>query len=97
MTARDGKLVQNQKISRSANKRLQDVAGRSGADGKIIPFLCECAAANCLGRVEMSMDDYFLAHLAPDHFVILPGHPRIDGEVVVDDRGHYELVTKAVA
>ena len=97
MTARDGKLAENQHMSRSANERLQDVVGRTVVEGKVIPFLCECAAAECLGRVEISIDDYFLAHLAPDHYVILPGHARIDGEEVVDDRGHYELVAKAAA
>lgn len=95
MTARDDRLVQNQEMSRSANKRLQDVAARSDVDGRAIPFLCECADAECVGRVEMSIDAYFLAHLAPDHYVILAGHPRIDGEAVVDDRGYYQLVTKA--
>jgi hypothetical protein len=39
-----------------------------------------------MGRVEISIDEYFVAHLAPEHYVILAGHPRIDGEVVVDDR-----------
>jgi hypothetical protein len=97
MTARDGRHAENQNMSRGANERLQDVAGRTADDGSIIAFLCECAADACLGRVEITIDDYFIAHLAPDHYVILPGHPRIDGEVVVEDRGHYEVVTKAAA
>jgi hypothetical protein len=97
MAARDGKRAENQDMSRSANERLQDVAGRTAEDGIVIPFLCECAADDCFGRVDISIDEYFIAHLAPEHYVILPGHPRIDGEVVVEDRGHYELVAKAAA
>jgi hypothetical protein len=97
MAARDGKRAENQDMSRSANERLQDVAGRTAEDGIVIPFLCECAADDCFGRVDISIDEYFIAHLAPEHYVILPGHPRIDGETIVDDRGHYELVTKAAA
>jgi hypothetical protein len=97
MTTRDSNRAENQAISRSANERLQDVAGRTVKDGIVIPFLCECAADDCMGRVEISIDEYFIAHLQRDRYVIVPGHPRIDGEMVVDDRGHYELVTKAAA
>lgn len=97
MNARHDKLAENQYMSRSANERLQDVAGRTAEDGIIIPFLCECATGGCIGRVEITIDDYFIAHLNPDHYVIIPGHPRIDGEVIVHDHGHYEVVTKAAA
>jgi hypothetical protein len=82
-------------MARSANERLQDVAGRTAQQGEVIPFLCECADAECLGRVEISIDDYFVAHLDRSHFVIMPGHPRIDGETMVADHGHYEVVRKA--
>jgi hypothetical protein len=97
MAPRDGKRAENQDMARSANERLQDVAGRTAADGVVIPFLCECAVDGCLGRVEITIDDYFIAHLDSDHYVIVPGHPRIDGDVLVDDHGEYEVVTKAAA
>lgn len=97
MAARDSKGAENQDIARSANGRLQDVAGRTATDGVVIPFLCECAADDCRGRVEITIDDYFIAHLDSDHYVIVSGHPGIDGEVVVDDHGEYEVVTKAAA
>jgi hypothetical protein len=82
-------------MARSANERLQDVAGRTAQQGEVIPFLCECADADCLGRVEISIDDYFVAHLDRRHFVIMPGHQRSDGETMVADHGHYEVVRKA--
>lgn len=76
---------------------MRDVAGRTAVDGNVIPFLRECAADQCTGRVEITSDDYFIVHLDSDQYVVLPGHLRIDGEVLVDDRGHYEVVTKAAA
>lgn len=97
MAAHDAKRAENQDMARSANRRLQDVAGRTAEDGIIIPFLCECAGGACMGRVEITIDDYFIAHLDPDYYVIVPGHPRIDGEVLVGDHGHYEVVNKAAA
>ena len=87
MAARDGNHAENQDVSRSANERLQDVVGRTVEDGRTVPFFCECADDACRGRVEISIDDYFIAHL----------DPRIDGEVIVHDHGHYEVVTKAAA
>lgn len=97
MAARDGNHAENQDVSRSANERLQDVVGRTVEDGRTVPFFCECADDACRGRVEISIDDYFIAHLDSHHYVIIPGHPRIDGEVIVHDHGHYEVVTKAAA
>lgn len=94
MAPKDDKLAQNQDMARAANERLQEVAGRRTEDGKIIPFLCECADAACLGRIEVSIDDYFVAHLDSTHYVVMPGHLRVDGEVLVADHGHYELVAK---
>jgi hypothetical protein len=66
VAARDGRKAENQDMSRSANERLQDVAGRTAVDGIMIPFLCECAADECMDRVEISIDEYFLAHLQRD-------------------------------
>ena len=97
MATGDDKLAENQEMSRSANERLQDVAGRTAEDGVVIPFLCECADDACMGRIEITIDDYFIAHLDDDHYVIIPDHPRIHGEVIVHDHGHYEVVAKAAA
>lgn len=96
MAAEADRQAQNRDGSRNANERLQDVAGRTAEEGTVVPFLCECAADSCMGRVEISIDDYFLAHLDADHYVVMPGH-RLKSEGLVDDHGHYEVVTKAAA
>jgi hypothetical protein len=31
---------------------------------------------------------------APSHFLIIAGHPRIEGEEIVDSVGSYEVVEK---
>jgi hypothetical protein len=97
VAAREEKLAENQRMSRSANERLQDVAGRMAVDGQVIPFLCECADDGCLGRLEISIDEYFIAHLGFDRYVALLGHARSDGAFLVEDRGHYEVLTKDAA
>lgn len=97
MPTGEDKLAQNQDMTRSANERLQDVAGRIAEDGQVIAFLCECADEACLGRVEMSFDDYFIAHLDSNQYVVMPGHALIDGQSLVADRGQYEVLSKAAA
>ena len=37
MASRDDKLAENQDMSRNANERLQDVAGRTAEDGSSSP------------------------------------------------------------
>ncbi|HEU4449206.1 MAG TPA: hypothetical protein VFR63_04370 [Gaiellaceae bacterium] len=66
-------------------------------DGNVIPFICECANGDCRGRVEMTIDDYFIAHLDSYLYVVIPNHPRLEGEATVEDRGQYEIVSKAAA
>lgn len=95
MASREERLAANQREFREANERLHDLAGRLASDDIVVAFLCECADLECLGRIEISLNDYFAAHLASDHYVILPGHLRIEGEELVDDHGSYEVVTKA--
>jgi hypothetical protein len=95
MGSRDGRLAENQRTFRRANERLQELAKVD--DGTLIPFLCECADLSCLGRVDASIGEFEVIHEAEDRFFIVPGHPRMDGESVIDHTGRYEVVTKADA
>jgi hypothetical protein len=93
MGSRDERLAENQRTFRRANERLQELA--RVADGTVIPFLCECADLSCLGRVEASIGEFEVIHEDDDRFFIVPGHPRMDGERVIDHTDRYEVVTKA--
>jgi hypothetical protein len=85
MTSREERLAENQRIFRAANERLE-VSVEARVDGRApVPFLCECADIECLGRIEMTTGDYDAAHVDRDTYIILPGHPTIDGEEVVED------------
>jgi hypothetical protein len=97
MAGRDSRLRENQELFRTGNERIGDVARGSGADGVAIPFLCECAADACLGRIELTFTEYEGVRSGPDQFVILPGHPRIEGELVLEDNGRFQIVRKGEA
>jgi hypothetical protein len=85
---------QNQRASRYANGRFFDVISTS-ADGQMIPFLCECADGECLGRIDITAWRYEDIHADERDYVILPGHTRIAGEEIVEENSYYEIVKKA--
>lgn len=95
MAAEDERLIANQQTSRGANERLRVLAAKIVAEDRVIPFLCECADADCLGRVDMTGADYGELHLDRNRYAILPDHQRMDGEEVVAQRALYDIVSKA--
>jgi hypothetical protein len=98
MTGRDGRLRENQELFRVGNERIGEVARAGGADGVAVPFLCECAADTCLGRIELTFREYEGVRSASNQFVILPGHARIEGERVLEEvHGRFQIVRKEAA
>jgi hypothetical protein len=88
-------MRENQELFRTGNERIGETARGSGADGRAIPFLCECAAETCLARVELTFAEYKEVRSGSNQFVILPGHLRIEGERVLEDNGRFQIVRKA--
>ena len=95
MSSKDDRLRANQETFREANRGM---IGAVNVDPeRFVPFLCECADFDCLGRVEASLLEYDEAHNGGDRYFILPGHQRIDGEEILSENGRYEVVSKASA
>ena len=77
------------------NVRLNDVIDARVPEDVRLPFLCECAEEGCNARVEIDrLQGQDIASRAND-FVLVAGHPRADGEVVVEAIGDYEIVRKS--
>jgi hypothetical protein len=88
-------LRQTQDAVRRANDRFRNVAIAAAWDGQtMLPFLCECADPDCLGRVDMTTADYADVHVDVDKYVIVRGHETADGERVVDDRDGFLVMLK---
>lgn len=86
----------NQREFLHANRRFFDAVSRSTTvDGQLIPFLCECADGDCMGRIEITAWRYEDIHANERHYVILPGHMRIAGEEIMEENSYYEIVKKA--
>jgi hypothetical protein len=97
MRSDSGHGRQNQREFRNANERFVDVLNGTTAtqDGHLIPFLCECADDDCLGRIEITAWRYEDIHADEERYVILPRHMRIAGEEIVEENSYYEIVKKA--
>jgi len=76
------------------NERLSDAAGEQFPDAATVPFLCECADEFCDGRVRLNRTQWESVAAEPNHYVMVAGHPRSEGEVVVGALAEYELVRK---
>ena len=92
---REERLIQNQDQFRHANERLQERLADAGmADHRPVPFFCECADEDCLGRIDATLEEFDQAHATSEHYFILPGHATVDGEEAIAANGRYEVVTK---
>jgi hypothetical protein len=94
MASREERSAENQRTFREANERFQELA--SVADGTRIPFLCECADIQCLGRVDATIGEFEVIHEDRDRYFIIPGHDTLDHEQVLDRNDRYEVVTKSL-
>lgn len=96
MASRDTRREENQKIFRQGNERLsiavdeQEMIPETAA----VPFLCECADEFCDGRVELERAQWESIASTPNEYVMLPGHPRSEGEAVVGEFNGYDVVRK---
>jgi hypothetical protein len=83
-----------QHAARAANERFGELVGDRVVAARLIPFLCECADPDCLGRVEMTLADYGSVHRDRTLFVIMPGHAMTDGELPIEARLEFDIVSK---
>lgn len=94
MRTRDTRREENQKLFRLGNERLRSaVSDQVPANGRV-PFLCECADEFCDGRVELRMEQWESVARRPQHYVMVSGHPRSEGENVVGSLDGYDVVKK---
>jgi hypothetical protein len=92
--AGDAWLSENQQMVRSANERLYALAADVVPEDQLVPFLCECADGTCLGRVNMKVAEYGEIHFDRNQYSILHDHELADGEVVVEVRALFDVVSK---
>ena len=91
---RDTRREENQKLFRHGNESLHRAAVDAGSEMSPVPFLCECADEDCLGRVELTPGQWEDMTAKPNHYVMIAGHLRSEGEEVVGSIRKYEIARK---
>jgi hypothetical protein len=97
MAIRQERLRENEELFRTLNERLVDQVADTLDDDRVVPFLCECADDLCMGRMEMTLDEFKQLRAEDGTFGVLPGHAVDEGEVVVREVGTYHVVRKEAA
>jgi hypothetical protein len=67
------RIAATQTVFREANERIEAAADEMGLAGPI-PFICECADANCLAIVRLTMVQYEDVRQHPRRFFTITDH-----------------------
>lgn len=94
MAVRDQRSADNQRRFNAANERLGELVQERVPEEERIPFLCECADERCLERIELSLGEFEHLHENENVYVIVPEHPRVNGEVILQRQERFEQVEK---
>jgi hypothetical protein len=94
MATRETRREKNQKIYQR-DEWLHDATVAAGYATAPVPFLCECANEDCLGRIELTPSQWEVVAAAPNHYVLIAGHARSETENVVGSIREYEVARKA--
>ena len=65
-----------------------------GEENSAVGFRCECAQLGCNDLIELSVNEYEAVRAHPRRFIVLPGHERVDVELVVETHPGYLIVEK---
>jgi len=85
------RVGRNESIFRSINERAEEIG--TAVDGPT-EFLCECARTDCTERIDVPPDVYERVRARSRHFLVAPGHERLEYERVVDQGSGWLVVTK---
>lgn len=87
------RLGANESVFREINEGIE--RGQwPGEEDSPISFRCECARLGCNELIELSMREYEHVRSNPRRFIVLPGHERLDAEIVVERHHGYLVVEK---
>jgi hypothetical protein len=87
-------LVENQQCFRQANERLYAAVSQRTDVDRPVPFLCECADDSCLAPTYLTLTEYTGVRSDDSRFIIVPGHPTVDGEGVVTENERFAVIEK---
>ena len=96
---RGDRIAENHRIFRDANESIRSKSREYDDPLERIPFLCECAAPDCMTIVQLTPSEYEAVRSNPMHFFTVDGHEAAEeplGRVVSRERA-YVIVEKDVS
>lgn len=83
----------NESVFRQVNEGIE--RGQwPGEEESPVGFRCECARLGCNELLELSVREYEDVRTHPRRFMVMPGHERVDVELVVERHPGYLVVEK---
>jgi hypothetical protein len=87
------RLGANEAVFRRINEGIE--RGQwPGEEESPVTFRCECARLGCNELIELSIREYEEVRSNPRRFIVVPGHERLEVEIVVERRSGYFVVEK---
>ena len=92
-------IAENNRVFRSANESIRSKSREYHDPLERIPFICECAQADCTTIVRLTPAEYEAVRSNPMHFFTIDGHEHAEEPLgqVVSREGEYVIVEKDVS
>jgi hypothetical protein len=94
--AREERLAANEALFREVNERVAEVAENYVVTEphSAVDFTCECARAECLETMMMTIAEYEAIRAHATHFGVVPQHEEPEIETVIERHPSYSVVEK---
>jgi hypothetical protein len=91
---RADRAARNEALFRRVNERLEDINASFSSVADHSEFVCECADAECVERIQLTLSAYEAVRSVPTRFVVKPRHVLPANERVVEEHKGYVVVEK---
>ena len=93
MSERERRIGINEALFRAVNEQIEQL-NKHLHGPEDMQVVCECADAQCVERLTVSMHDYERVRKDPRRFLIVPGHDVPDVETVIEEHDAFHIVEK---
>jgi hypothetical protein len=91
---RADRAARNEALFRRVNERLEELNESFASVTEHGEFVCECADAGCVERIELTLSAYEAVRKVPTRFVVKPRHVLPGNERVIEEHEGYVVVEK---
>ena len=90
---RGERIGKNEALFRAVNEQVTSL-GPSPRDDQAIGILCECADANCLKQIRITLTEYESVRQNSARFAVVQGHEMPEFERIIESTDRYHVIEK---